>query len=144
MKYTIIIDKNREEEVIVYAKEKSLLTDEIERLLKENRLELIGYDKNGEGVKLTADEVYCFTVEDNKIFAITEKDKLRIKNRLYQLEEFLPEYFVKINQSCVANIRKIARFDTSVSGTLLIKFKNGYKDYVSRRQMKAVKERLGL
>ena len=144
MKYTIIIDKNREEEVIVYAKEKSLLTDEIERLLNENRLELIGYDKNGEGVKLTADEVYCFTVEDNKIFAITEKEKLRLRCRLYQLEEVLPEYFVKINQSCVANIRKIARFDTSVSGTLLIKFKNGYKDYVSRRQMKAVKERFGL
>ena len=144
MKYTIIIDKNREEEVIIYAKEKSTLTDEIERLVNDNNPELIGYDKSGEGVKLTTDEVYCFTAEDNKIFAITEKDKLRIKCRLYQLEEILPEYFVKINQSCVANIRKIARFDTSVSGTLLIKFKNGYKDYVSRRQMKAVKERLGL
>ena len=144
MKYTIIIDKNREEEVIVYAKEKSALTDEIQRLVSDNNFELIGYDKNGEGVRLTTDEVYCFTVEDNKIFAITEKEKLRLKCRLYQLEEVLPEYFVKINQSCVANIRKIARFDTSVSGTLLIKFKNGYKDYVSRRQMKAVKERLGL
>ena len=144
MKYTIIIDKNREEEVIIYAKEKSTLTDEIERLVNDNNPELIGYDKSGECVKLTTDEVYCFTAEDNKIFAITEKDKLRIKCRLYQLEEILPEYFVKINQSCVANIRKIARFDTSVSGTLLIKFKNGYKDYVSRRQMKAVKERFGL
>lgn len=144
MKCTIIIDKSREEEVIIYAKEKSTLTDEIERLVNDNNPELIGYDKSGEGVKLTTDEVYCFTAEDNKIFAITEKDKLRIKCRLYQLEEILPEYFVKINQSCVANIRKIARFDTSVSGTLLIKFKNGYKDYVSRRQMKAVKERLGL
>ena len=144
MKYTIIIDKNREEEVIVYAKEKSELTDEIERLVSDNNLGFIGYDKNGDGVRLATDEVYCFTVEDNKIFAITEKDKLRLKCRLYQLEEVLPEYFVKINQSCVANIRKIARFDTSVSGTLLIKFKNGYKDYVSRRQMKAVKERFGL
>ena len=144
MKYTIIIDKNREEEVIVYAKEKTALTDEIERLVSDNNLGFIGYDKNGEGVKLTADEVYCFTAEDNKIFAITEKEKLRLKVRLYQLEGVLPEYFVKINQSCVANIRKIARFDTSVSGTLLIKFKNGYKDYVSRRQMKAVKERFGL
>ena len=144
MKYTIIIDKNREEEVIVYAKEKSELTEKIERLVSDNNLEFIGYDKNGEGVKLTVEEIYCFTAEDNKIFAITEKEKLRLKCRLYQLEEVLPEYFVKINQSCVANIRKIARFDTSVSGTLMIKFKNGYKDYVSRRQMKAVKERLGL
>ena len=64
MKYTIIIDKNREEEVIVYAKEKSKLTEEIERLVSDNNLEFIGYDKNGEGVKLTVDEVYCFTAED--------------------------------------------------------------------------------
>lgn len=144
MKYTIIIDENREEEVIVYAKKKTALTDEIERLVSDNSLELIGYDQNGEGVKLTADEVCCFTVEDNKIFAITEKERLRIKCRLYQMEEMLPDNFVKINQSCVANIRKISRFDTSVSGTLMIKFKNGYKDYVSRRQLKAVKERFGL
>ena len=144
MKYTIIIDENHEEEVIVYAREKTKLTDEIERLVSDNSLGLIGYDKNGEGVKLTADEVCCFTAEDSKVYAITEKEKLRLKCRLYQLEEMLPDNFVKINQSCLANIRKISRFDTSVSGTLLIKFKNGYKDYVSRRQMKAVKERFGL
>ena len=144
MKYTIIIDENHEEEVIVYAREKTKLTDEIERLVSDNSLGLIGYDKNGEGVKLTADEVGCFTAEDSKVYAITEKEKLRLKCRLYQLEEILPDNFVKINQSCLANIRKISRFDTSVSGTLLIKFKNGYKDYVSRRQMKAVKERFGL
>ena len=144
MKYTIIIDENREEEVIVYAKKKSALTDEIESLVSDNKLGLIGYDKNGEGVKLIADEVCCFAAEDNRVYAITEKEKLRLKCRLYQLEEMLPDNFVKINQSCLANIRKISRFDTSVSGTLLIKFKNGYKDYVSRRQMKAVKERFGL
>ena len=62
---------------------------------------------------------------------------------------FVPNYtlgtdFIKINQSCIANIRQIQRFDTSFSGTLRVIFKNGYTDYVSRRQLKAVKERLGL
>ena len=42
------------------------------------------------------------------------------------------------------NIDKIKRFDASLSGFLLVTLKNGYSDYVSRRNLKNVKERLGL
>ena len=41
-------------------------------------------------------------------------------------------------------IKKIKKFDTSVSGMLTVTFKNGYRDYVSRRNLKSVKERLGV
>ena len=143
MKCTLIITNEHQEEVVIYARERTKLTDDIEALVIGSVPELIGYKEN-QTVKLSSDSVYCFTVEDNKVYALTDSEKLQIKLRLYQLEEILSDTFVKINQSCIANIRKIERFDTSVSGTLLIKFKNGYKDYVSRRQMKAVKERFGL
>lgn len=143
MKCTLIITDEHEEEVIIYARERTKLTNDIEALVIGSVPELIGYKEN-EVVKLNSDLISCFTVEGNKVYALTDSEKLQIKLRLYQLEEMLPDTFVKINQSCIANIRKIERFDTSVSGTLLIKFKNGYKDYVSRRQMKAVKERFGL
>lgn len=143
MKCTLIITDEHQEEVVIYARERTKLTDDIEALVIGSVPELIGYKEN-QTVKLSSDSVYCFTVEDNKVYALTDSEKLQIKLRLYQLEEILSDTFVKINQSCIANIRKIERFDTSISGTLLIKFKNGYKDYVSRRQMKAVKERFGL
>ena len=71
-------------------------------------------------------------------------EKFEIKTRLYVIEEKLPENFIKINQSCIANINQIERFDASISGTLKIRFKNGYTDYVSRRQLKNVKERIGI
>lgn len=143
MKFTVIITNERDEEVVIYAREKTKLIYDIENLIRDNAFELIGYS-GYEAVNLRTDEVVCFLVEEGKVYAITDKNRFRLKSRLYQLEETLPENFVKINQSCIANIKKIERFDTSVSGTLLIKFKNGYKDYVSRRQMKAVKERFGL
>ena len=143
MKFTVIITNERDEEVVIYAREKTKLIEDIENLIRDNAFELIGYS-GYEAVNLRTDEVVCFLVEEGKVYAITDKDRFRLKSRLYQLEETLPENFVKINQSCIANIKKIERFNTSVSGTLLIKFKNGYKDYVSRRQMKAVKERFGL
>ena len=143
MKCTLIITDEHQEEVVIYARERTKLTDDIEALVIGSVPELIGYKEN-QTVKLSSDSVYCFTVEDNKVYALTDSEKLQIKLRLYQLEEILPDTFVKINQSCIANIRKIERFDTSISGTLVINFKNGYKDYVSRRQMKVVKERFGL
>ena len=83
-------------------------------------------------------------MENNRVYAITDKDKLQLKYRLYQLEEAFSDSFVKINQSCLVCINKIARFDAILSGALMVKMKNGYTDYVSRRNVKSVKERLGL
>ena len=143
MKCTLIITDEHQEEVVIYARERTKLTDDIEALVIGSVTEIIGYGEN-QALRLKTDKVTCFMVEDSKVYALTDKDKYQLKQRLYQLEKMLPDNFVKINQSCIANIRQIKKFDTSISGTLLIKFKNGYKDYVSRRQMKAVKERLGL
>ena len=143
MKCTLIITDEHQEEVVIYARERTKLTDDIEALVIGSVTEIIGYGEN-QAIRLKTDEVTCFMVEDSKVYALTDKDKYQLKQRLYQLEEMLPDNFVKINQSCIANIRQIKKFDTSISGTLLIKFKNGYKDYVSRRQMKTVKERFGL
>ncbi len=143
MKCTTIIDQNREEEVLIYLHEKNKLATEIEELVLGRSLALIGYqDKNI--LRISVSDVCCFFIEDNKVYALTEKEKIHIKQRLYTLEENLDDTFVKINQSCIANIRKIERFDTSFAGALLVIFKNGHRDYVSRRQVKIVKERLGI
>lgn len=143
MKCTLIITDEHQEEVVIYTRERTKLTDDIEALVIGSVTEIIGYGEN-QAIRLKTDEVMCFMVEDSKVYALTDKDKYQLKQRLYQLEEMLPDNFVKINQSCIANIRQIKKFDTSISGTLVINFKNGYKDYVSRRQMKTVKERFGL
>ena len=141
MKCETVIDKSCEEKVIIYAKEKSKLIKAIEQFVEENSIGLTGY-KNKEIISLSSSDIYCITVTDNKVYAICEKEKFLLKSRLYMIEGELPESFVKINQSCIANINKIEKFDTSITGTLKIRFKNGYTDYVSRRQLKNVKERI--
>lgn len=143
MKFSFFVDKEREEEIVVYAHQKTKLIEEIEKLVEENNFELTGYaDK--EAVKLELSEIYCFISENNKVYAVCEKERYLIRFRLYQIEERLPDNFVKINQSCIADIRKIKKFDASFSGTLTVVFRNGYKDFVSRRNVKKIKERLGL
>ncbi len=143
MKISVFIDKNREEEITIYAHEKTELLEQIKSLVNDYSSQIIGF-KDSEIFQLKATDIYCFTVENNKVFAITENDKFLLKNRLYSIEQSLSSDFIKINKSCIANIKKIDRFDASISGTLMVKFKNGYTDYVSRRSVKAVKERLGL
>ncbi len=142
MKCKVFIDKNHEEEVIVYSHQRNDLVEQIESLVNSQRIEIVGY-KDQETVKLNLSEVFCFICENNKVFALTEKERFKIKLRLYQLEEKLPQDFVKLNQSCIGNIRKIQRFNASFGGSLSVEFKNGYCDYVSRRQLKIVKERFG-
>ena len=143
MKLQIVINHNRDEEIVIYAHKKSPLVSEIEELVKSYSVDLIGYTEN-ETVKLSLNDIYCFFTEDNKVYALTENGKYRLKSRLYQIEEGLSDNFVRINQSCIANIKKIDRFKATVGGSLTVVFKNGYIDYVSRRNLKNVKERLGL
>jgi len=141
--FKIIIDKDLREDIVVYAKEKTPLTDEIEALIKSSCDAVIGYSDN-EAINISLRDVYCFTIEKNKLFAIMENERLLIKERLYQIEERLGSNFIKINQSSIANTKKIDRFKASIGGSLIVIFKNGYRDYVSRRQTKSVKERMGV
>ena len=143
MKLRIVIDKEKEEEILIYAHEKTPLVESIERLVENNTMRLTGYSEKG-AILLSPDEVYCFISDNGKTYALTEKEKLLVKSRLYIIESSLGDSFIRLNQSCIANISKVRRFEADFYGSLTVVFKNGYKDYVSRRQVKAVKERLGI
>lgn len=143
MKCEIIIDPSCEEKVVIYARKYSVFLEEIKNLSRQFTTEIIGY--NGDEIKKLRPEDICYiSVIDGKVYAVCEDCRYVLKERLYTIEEKLPKRFIRINQSCLANIRKTQKFDTSISGTLKIFFINGDVDYVSRRQLKAVKERLGI
>jgi DNA-binding LytR/AlgR family response regulator len=138
----VIIDESRAEEVIVYAHSRSEFVEEIERLISECNIEIVGY-KDAEAYKLDLFNINCFVCENNRVYALSE-DRFLVKLRLYQLEERLDKSFIKINQSCIANVRQISKVEATFSGALSVVFKNGYRDYISRRNLKKVKERLGV
>ena len=143
MKFRLVIDKSIDEEVVVYAHSESELTSEIKRLVENTPSHIMGF-KNEEILPLVIGDINCFSVSDSKVYALTDNDRFFVKERIYELEAMLGEGFVKINQSCIANTKKILRFSASIGGALQVTFKNGYRDYVSRRQLKTVKKRMGL
>lgn len=143
MKIKTFIDREHDEEIVIYAHERGELVEEIEALVLSRSSELIGY-RDSTIKPINVADVQCFTVEDNKVYAVLERERWQIKQRLYNLEEILDKSFIKINQSCIANLKKIEKFEVSFGGSFLVIFKNGHKDYVSRRQLKNVKERIGI
>lgn len=143
MNCKVTIDPNHPEEILIYAHRQTSLVSAIQRLAEEDEFALMGTNDR-ETVPLRPSDIFCFISEQDKVYALTATEKFQLRYRLYQLEERLSEQFIKINQSCIANIHAIERFDTSISGALLVRFRNGYRDFVSRRCLKNVKERLGL
>ena len=143
MKCYTYIENTEEEKVLIYAKERTKLVNEIESLVISSDIDLTG-TYNDEIVKININDVSCFISENNKVFALINDKKYQIRQRLYQIEEMNINTFIKINQSCLANKTKIKRFETTFGGALKVVFKNGYIDYISRRELKNVKQRMGL
>ena len=143
MKCTVVIDKEREEEIVIYLKKPNEISSRIQNIACNATPTLFGYCDD-EVVSLDLDEVFCFAVQKGRVYAFAQNRQLFVKQRLYLLEEQFGDRFLKINQSCIVVPDKIARFDTSVGASLRVTLKNGYCDYVSRRQIKVVKKRMGL
>ena len=141
MKFRLIIDKAKAEEVVVTAHERTALVDEIEALISKHTDRIPGYIEDDIKM-LTVSEIECITVLDGKTYAIdTRNRKYRLKQRLYELEAQLPPSFIRINKSTLANEKQIERFATAFSGSVDAVFRCGYREYVSRRCFADIKRR---
>jgi len=146
MKYKLIIDKESEEEIIAIVQAPSSLTEQIENLVLSytGKDWITGFDDEGM-IQLKFSDIECITVIDRKMTAIDVHGiKYRINQRLCELEEILPSYFIRINKSTIANENRILRFNTVFSGAVDAIFMCGYKDYVSRRCFTEIKRRLDI
>ena len=146
MKFKIIIDNTKEEEIVATVHAPSVLTDRIRQLVQEES----GTDRVAafleDDIKmLPFAEIACITVQDGKTWAVDKTGKrYRLKQRLYELEAVLPASFIRINKSALANEQLIERFAATFSGAVDAVFRGGYREYVSRRCFAEIKRRYRL
>ena len=142
MKFRLIIDKEKEEEIVATVRERSPLIDELESLLSKHTDRIPGYTEDDIKM-LSFSEIECVTVLDGRTYAIDSRNcRYRLKQRLYEIEALLPISFIRINKSTLANETALDRFTVTVSGSVDAIFKCGYKEYVSRRCFAQIKRRL--
>ena len=143
MKYRLIIDKDAEEEIIAIVHGPSSLTQQIENLVCSfSGVDcLVGYREDTVR-KLAFAEIECITVLERKVIAIdTAGSRFFLKERLRDLENILPSYFIRINKSTLANEHGIVRFEAAFSGGVDAVFQCGYREYVSRRCLAEIRRR---
>lgn len=143
MKFKLIIDKTKDEEVVATVHSRSGLTDKIEALVMEDSgTEWICAYTEDDMKMLAFSDIACITVLDGKTYAIDfQNRRYRLRYRLYELEALLPSYFIRINKSALANENRLDRFAVTYSGAVDAVFQCGHTEYVSRRCFAQIKRR---
>jgi DNA-binding LytR/AlgR family response regulator len=123
------------------------VTDEIRRivdLFSGSETPVTALQNEEEIVVLQPKEIYMVRIEGGDTVIYDEKQKYRSRKRLYELADILGKQFMQISKTTLINLSYIDSIEPGFSGTLLMKLKNGNKDYVSRKYLPEFKRYLGL
>lgn len=146
MKIRIEVDETLETDEIIIRCQK--LNEEVTRVQKAvseaiGRQNRIIFYKGEAEYYFPLEEVLFFETDVDGISAHTIQDIYRIRYRLYELEELLPGYFLRISKSAILNTKKIFAIDRNLSSASLVSFQGTHKQvYVSRRYYKPLRDRL--
>lgn len=145
MKIRIEIKEDLEEdEVIIRCKELNKTIQKIQQSISENTsLPKLIFYKDEIEYYLPLNEILFFETAENALEAHTEKDIYKIKYRLYELEEILPNNFVRISKSAILNVNQVYSIERNITSSSIVKFYKSHKQvYVSRNYFKELKQRL--
>lgn len=92
---------------------------------------------------LSLDKILFFETEGSQIFAHTKRDVYQTKYRLYELEELLPNNFLRVSKSTILNMNHIYSITRNLTASSEVQFEGTHKQvYVSRNYYKQLKLRL--
>lgn len=140
-----IADNLKEEEIIIRS---SGLTEKVQKIQKaitdviamEQKL---SFYKGETSYYLSLEQILFFETEGNEVQAHTKTDIYRTKYRLYELEEMLPGFFMRVSKSTILNSKQVYAMTKSLTGTCIVEFQDTHKQtYVSRYYYKPLKSRL--
>ena len=146
MKIKLIINKKYEEPQILICNEKDDL--EIRNLYHmvnaTVNTSLTAYDGDKICMILCSDIIHIYT-QEQKVYVATINGIYQLRQRLYELEEQLDQSkFLRISNSEIVNLKKVKRMDTSITGTIRMYLDGDIETYVSRRNVKKIKNALGI
>ena len=146
MKVVIELDEELDEECIVIKCRRlddnivsiqKLLTDE-----GNGERDILLY-KGDKSYYVPLSKILFFETENKHIWAHTASDMFETEYKLYELEELLPGYFMRISKSTIVNLNHIYSITKNITSSSVIEFNECHKQvYVSRNYYKALIERL--
>jgi DNA-binding LytR/AlgR family response regulator len=128
------------------------MSETIRRLLEEgdagaNRaaaapLEWVPCDHHGHTVPIAVNEIVYIVAEHDSIYVCTQDHRYPTRFTLGELEERLPDHFLRTHRSFIANLRQVREIMPYFNGTYLLKMKDKAQSevVVSRSNVRRVKE----
>ena len=145
MKVSVTISAEyKEPYAVIYTDQ---VTDEIQRMIdvfSTSETPITALLNEEDVVILQPKEIYMVRVEDGDTIIYGESQTYRSRKRLYEIGEQLGKQFMQISKSTLINLSCMDSIEPGFSGTMLLKLKNGCKDYVSRKYLPEFKKYLGL
>jgi DNA-binding LytR/AlgR family response regulator len=144
MKVTITKDIESGTAVEIHCREVTSETERLERYIGrfDERLQATS---EGNTYNVQIDEILYIESVDKKTFLYTTGHVLQTEKRLYELEELLDEKtFFRASKSVIVNLNKITKLKPEVTRNILATLTNGEVIVISRRNVKALKELIGV
>lgn len=144
MKVTITKDIESGTAVEIHCREVTSETERLERYISrfDERLQA---KSEGNTYNVQIDEILYIESVDKKTFLYTTGHVLQTEKRLYELEELLDEKtFFRASKSVIVNLNKITKLKPEVTRNILATLTNGEVIVISRRNVKALKELIGV
>lgn len=92
---------------------------------------------------LPVEEILFFETESKVVYAHTRDKMLETEYKLYELEEMLPGFFMRISKSAIVNLNHIYSITRNLTASSVVEFVQSHKQvYVSRNYYKVLVERL--
>ena len=130
--------------VIIYANEMTEEIAQIAAAVKNASGRVLAVREEDRIIVLRPEEIYMARVENEKISVYGKAKVYSCLGRLYKIEELMGSGFLRISKSTIINLKYLDSVEPSFNGMMLVKLKNGSKDYVSRKYLPALKKYLGL
>lgn len=128
---------------VIYA---SAVTEEVQKAL-----ELLGAAGTviaaweGDTLRIVQpEELYMVRIEGGETLLYGRNQRYRSRKRLYEIAQQIGNRFLQISKTTLVNLSYLDSVEAGFSGTLSLKLKNGCRDYVTRKYLKAFRNYLGI
>ena len=139
------MDGIEEEEVVIRCRELSSTVNDIQKAITEkiSKTPKMVFYKEKDEYYFPVANVLFFETDNDTVYAHTAADVFKTDFKLYELQKFLPDKFVRISKSAIVNTVHILSISKNLASSSLIKFHKSHKQiYVSRLYYKDLKQKL--
>ncbi|WP_171332849.1 LytTR family DNA-binding domain-containing protein [Enterococcus cecorum] len=127
------------DELLISACEQSPSLTRIVDFAEKELFYVIGL-REKEKVRIDIKNIQRIYSANKQVFCVANGQEYQLSERLYQLQEKLPNSFVQISRTEIIQIQTVEKFAITKSGIIEIIFTDGQKTSASRRYLKKVRE----